>query len=695
MLDSYSQLENYTATQNIKLFQNVLAENISFLNTSTNDWAAWDDTYAFMEDFNENYIQSNLTNDTFEEDGLRLNVMLFINNEGEVVYSKGYNLDDGHEVPLHPRMIEDLLAPVISDGIANNNSSGIILLPEGPILVAAKPILTSEVEGPTRGTLMMGRFLDKNELNRIAEITQLSAGMYSLDLEDMTPDFAAIKDSFTQDDQIIIQPIDDHTISGYFIIKNIHGLPALILRADMPNDIYMRGKTSFAYLFLSVLVASFIFGIVTLLLLEKIIVKRISGFSNCVKKIGDSKSLSSRISVIGSDEFTQMGHMINDMLEQLEHSEKEHIRTERLRALGEMTAGINHNLNNILVGMMVNSELLLRKVNDPKLLEMVNQIRSSGLQAQDLISRLQLTYLGDVSEKADHSLINAVIHEAVLATQPKWKDESEARGHPIDLKLDLSDDSAPVPVNFSDLFNVLLNILFNAVDALPEGGQITITTTSLDGGVQLKIKDDGIGMDEETLKHVFEPFFTTKNELGTGLGLSTVYNTVLRWKGKIEVESALGMGTTFTLWFPTFNYEKTDTEKVIEVPDVRRGKILIVDDQEVVGHLVTALLSDRHDVTQVLNGREALLKFSGDDYDVAVIDLGMPGLPGDHVAKEIHRINPSVTTVLITGWQLPEGDTRLLEFDFRIQKPLNDIDQFQQVIAHAIQLCDQRRFSKN
>ena len=696
LLDSYAQLAERSVKQNIKRFQNVLSEDISSLSTNAYDWSAWDDTYAFIEDVNEEYLQSNLTNDTVDNDGLRLNLMLFTNVSREIVYIKRYNLDENHEVPIPPQMIEDLIAPEIINPVFENKFvNGIVLLPEGPLLIAITPIVNSAREGPVRGALMMGRFLDRNELNRFAEITDLSLAMYSFDLEEMAPDFTAIKDSFTQEDQIIIQPIDDQTIAGYFILKDIHGKPALILRADMPNEIYMQGKTSIAYFFLFVLVTGLVMGVVILLLLEKAILNRILGFSNCVKKIGDSKSLSSRINIIGADEFSQLGITINNMMAQLENSEKEHVRTERLRALGEMTAGINHNLNNILVGMMVNSELLMRKVNDPKLLGMVNQIRSSGLQAQDLISRLQLTYLGDLTEKADHSLINSVIHEAVIATQPKWKDESEARGHPIELKFELSEESAPVPVSFSGLFNILLNILFNAVDALPEGGQITITTTPLDGGVQLKIKDNGIGMDEETMKRIFEPFFTTKKELGTGLGLSTVYNTVVRWDGKIAVESALGKGTTFTIWFPTFNYEKTDTEKVIDVPDVRRGKILIVDDQEVVGHLVTALLSDRHDVTQVLNGREALLKFSGDDFDVAVIDLGMPGLPGDHVAREIHRMNPSVTTVLITGWQLPEGDTRLLEFDFRIQKPLNDIDELQQVIAHAIQLCDQRRFSKN
>ncbi len=243
LLDSYAQLAERSVKQNIKRFQNVLSEDISSLSTNAYDWSAWDDTYAFIEDVNGEYLQSNLTNDTVDNDGLRLNLMLFANVSREIVYIKKYNLDENHEVPIPPQMIEDLIAPEIINPVFENKFvNDIILLPEGPLLIAITPIVNSAREGPVRGALMMGRFLDSNELNRFAEITDLSLAMYSFDLEEMAPDFTAIKDSFTQEDQIIIQPIDDETIAGYFILKDIHGKPALILRADMLTKYICREK---------------------------------------------------------------------------------------------------------------------------------------------------------------------------------------------------------------------------------------------------------------------------------------------------------------------------------------------------------------------------------------------------------------------------------------------------------------------
>ncbi len=147
--------------------------------------------------------------------------------------------------------------------------------------------------------------------------------------------------------------------------------------------------------------------------------------------------------------------------------------------------------------------------------------------------------------------VNEVVLEAVSVTQSRWKAEPEARGFSFDVVTEL-EDVPPIGGTQAGLYDILINLLFNAVDALPEGGTITIGTQAIAESVQLTVKDTGIGMDEETQSRVFEPFFTTKSEVGTGLGLSTLYSTATHWGAFIDVESTPGEGTTFTLRFPAW-----------------------------------------------------------------------------------------------------------------------------------------------
>ncbi len=537
----------------------------------------------------------------------------------------------------------------------------------------------------------MGRLFNGSELQRLGEITELSLETFTFQNESMPAEIGAVLNTLRQEDQLIVQPHDNVSILGYITLKDIFGQPAVILRIDMPKDLYRQGKNTVNYLIIFILITGTIFGLITFLILEKTVLNRIDKFSDSIEKISQSRDLSSRIDISGNDEIAKFGETINSMMAQLEKSEKKQILTESLHALGEMAAGISHNLNNILVGIMVGTELLKKAVNDPVLLERIEQIHASGLRAQDLVSRLQLTFRGGDEEAEGFTLVNPVIHEAIKATQPKWKDGPEARGITIAIKLELTEERYPVRATSSGLFNIIMNLIFNAVDAMPEGGTIIIRTSHVDDGIQIVTKDSGRGMDAETRKQAFEPFFTTKLELGTGLGLSTVNSSINRWGGTVDLESETNKGTSITLWLPKAKGGKPKSEVKIELPKVRRAKILVIDDQEDVGSLISIMLRDKHEVSNASNGKDAIASITDHEFDVALIDLGMPGIPGDQIANEIRLINPSVATILMTGWQIREDDQRLSKFDFHLHKPLNDLDEVHYVVALAVQLCDQRR----
>lgn len=231
--------------------------------------------------------------------------------------------------------------------------------------------------------------------------------------------------------------------------------------------------------------------------------------------------------------------------------EKSLIRLERLRALWEMSAGISHSLNNILTTILTPAQILQRITDDPAILRETETICSSVLRAKHLVQRLQRCTRDVEEEERQPVQVDEVIREVVQVTRPRWKDESESKGVSIEVVTDLG-GGPPIRGMQSGFYDMLTNLLFNAVDAIRENGMIAIQTRAVDETVQVTVSDTGIGMDEETRRRVFEPFFTTKKEVGIGLGLSTVYRTVVQWGGDIEVESEPGKGSTFVIQLPVW-----------------------------------------------------------------------------------------------------------------------------------------------
>ena len=235
---------------------------------------------------------------------------------------------------------------------------------------------------------------------------------------------------------------------------------------------------------------------------------------------------------------------------------QELVHLERLHVLGKMAAGFSHNLNNILSTLLAPAQLLKRNTDDPHVLQEVEDIVESALRARDLVQSFHQIVRNGKEDSPHPVWVDKVVQAVVRATQPRWRDESVSRGISIEVITRLEGIS-PIHGTEDGLYNILVNLLFNAVDAMPEGGIITIATQALGEKVQMMVTDTGTGMDEETCRHVFDPFFTTRKEDGgTGLGLSTVYDTVTRWGGTISVESTPGRGTSFILQFPVWQGAK-------------------------------------------------------------------------------------------------------------------------------------------
>ncbi|MFT5369771.1 MAG: signal transduction histidine kinase, partial [Candidatus Latescibacterota bacterium] len=374
-----------------------------------------------------------------------------------------------------------------------------------------------------------------------------------------------------------------------------------------------------------------------------------------------------------------------------EKTERELIHLERLRAVGEMSAGISHNLNNMLTGILAPAQMVKSLMTDTEGQFYVDTILKSAERARDLIERLHNAVRGQRQDTLQPVHVNQVIHDAIQTARPRWKDEMESRGIEIELLTNLE----PVPdikATQSGLHDILVNLIFNAVDAMPKGGAITVATKESNNCVIISVRDTGVGMNEETKARVFEPFFTTKMNVGTGLGLFTVHGEINRWNGNIDITSMPEEGTTFTIELPTWVTPRIEAEvkEISHKHSAMGNKILLVDDESIVRDVVVHELSKQHQIVAKINGISALESFAGQNYDIAIIDLGLPGIPGDILAKKIKEQDPAIVTILITGWMLEEDDPRLNPFDFRLQKPL-DAGDLHRIVTLAAQLQETRQ----
>lgn len=323
LLSSFAELEEQDTRHNIERAQGALYNELNNLNFKVADWAKWDDTYRFIEDANAAFVKSNLTDTALSD--LRLNLMLFIHSTGRMVFGKGFDLNNMKATPIPESLKEHISARSILLQHPDTQSSrtGIILLPEGTLLIVSQPILTSEGKGPIRGTIIFGRYLDDNEIKHLANVTHLSLTVHRFNEIKMPSDFQTARSSLSEKVPILVRPLSKDFIAGYSVLRDIYGRPCLILRVDIPRAIYKQGHISIRYLISSLLVVSLVFGVVTILLLEKSVLSRLTRLSNDVSKIGASGNPSERLLLSGKDELSGLANTVNGMLEALEHSQHE------------------------------------------------------------------------------------------------------------------------------------------------------------------------------------------------------------------------------------------------------------------------------------------------------------------------------------------------------------------------------------
>jgi PAS domain S-box-containing protein len=362
--------------------------------------------------------------------------------------------------------------------------------------------------------------------------------------------------------------------------------------------------------------------------------------------------------------------------------------TEKLRALGELASGVAHDFNNLLGAILGRAQILRRRPLEPKIDHDLAVIEKAAQDGRETVRRIQEFSRTRRDKKFEPVELGGILRDALEITKTRWKDDALLRKVSI---TPVFHESAGVRIlgNASELREVFTNLILNAVDAMPEGGRLELSCRRDGEQVAAVVTDTGVGMSESVRQNIFDPFFTTKGSSGMGLGMSVVYGIVTRHGGTIDVETALGRGTSFTLWFPVAKEVAASTAGAdgAALPQrIRPGRILVVDDEPDVAAVVKdVLLMAGHLVDTASSGAAALKMAERAAYDLVFTDLGMPDMSGWDVAEKLSALRPGLTVALVTGWgtSLDEAEAGKRGISAVVHKPF-EIDELTAIAGRLL-----------
>ncbi|MCM3874227.1 MAG: response regulator [Pyrinomonadaceae bacterium] len=371
----------------------------------------------------------------------------------------------------------------------------------------------------------------------------------------------------------------------------------------------------------------------------------------------------------------ELSHYIKDQ----ERIQEQFLQVEKLSALGQLASGVAHDFNNSLASILGRAELVMKHTDDPKVIRGLEIIAKSARDAAKTVRRIQDFARQRTGHDFELISIDQVLLDISEITSPRWKADAEAQN--IHIHLDLQNHSnAYINGDASELRDVLVNMVFNAVHAMPAGGHLKLGAEVVDNEVIVSVTDTGTGMPADVRSRVFDPFFTTKGVEGMGLGLSVSYGVICRHQGTIEVESEVGQGTTFRIKLPVVAVDAdamNNSKSGAAMTPLRRPKlvkILVVDDEEEVSTLLRDILEDAGcETVNASRGLEALNLFKEGNFDAVFTDIGMPGMSGWELARAIRELDSKMPLAIITGWgdAVSMNERQAVQVDWVLSKPFS------------------------
>jgi signal transduction histidine kinase len=555
LLGSFVSLEQQLLLTNLDRASNAINDDIHNLDLFNAGFSIWDDTYAFAKDPNQEYIDKNFY-DSFLLDN-RLNLVLIVDSADHIVFGKAFDLASQRSVPIPQRFQQitrhDILLnhPAITSVI-----TGMLSLPYAPMLISSRPIVTSQEQGPMRGTIIFGRYLGAGEIGQLAAITHLNLTIDqrsgSAPAADATP--------------ATIQVLDEQTIAATKALVDLDQSASLWLRVTIPRNIYTHGLIGINSFLISLLIAGMLFGGIMLGLLERFVLSRLATLQAKVQHIGKQSDLSQRIQLSGDDELAQLTDSINGMLVALEQAQAERrqaeealqalqLQEEALRAKREFLAIVSHELRTPLTPILGYIDLMLvgegGDLTDEQQM-FLHTIRSNtqrmSVLVEDLleIGRMEANVITLQCFPLD---LGMLVEETIGRLQMDLERK----------RMTLTKEIADLPLVEADqkrVGQVLTNLLSNALKYSHPDGRLTIRAFRRDSQhIEVQVEDTGIGLTPDQQRMLFTRFYRAATPLrdqvsGTGLGLSIAKMFVELHGGSIAVQSQPGVGSIFSFTLP-------------------------------------------------------------------------------------------------------------------------------------------------
>ncbi len=549
LMKGFVDIEDTNIRRQTELGLKALELRINELDQTSHGFAARDDTYYYVESGLKHFINELLLSSTFID--YEISFMVFMDDEGDILTSKAFDLVELKNVPFPASIREAIEQHSILRNHAGTDSSvaGILTTQDGPVVLSSRPIITTEKSGPIIGTLICGRYLDFLEVEAIKGSTFLSLEIVDINDEEALGSFGS-GSLVLNGTQINIERREYDTILGYSVLYDIFDEPVLVMKVDSPRDVYTHGLLVLAYFVGSGVLAGFVIALLSIFVMNRFILTRIVKLSKEVSDIDPHMIATTKVTIPGDDEVSVLSENIDEMLDALNLFQHRLKERERMATIGETSAMVGHDLRNPMQVIYMLGSRLNKKIG---------ALRGAGVDDSELDEleyieeklKEQTNYMNKiVSDLQDFSRNINVVYEDVDLEQVVVDVVGTLKvPENVEFSVTLDEGLHGVRADGNLLKRVFTNLLTNGIQAMPDGGSLSVTGAISGDMVSMVVSDTGVGISEENMGKLFQPLFTTKAK-GTGLGLAVCKRIVEAHGGEISFESEEGAGTSFIIKFP-------------------------------------------------------------------------------------------------------------------------------------------------
>ena len=648
LLERFAQLERDQVRVNMDRVLNAVENSLDGLQATAKDYGNWDDTYAYLAAPSEAYIKANFVDATFTN--LKLEVLVLADAHGRVVYSQGFDMDKKEMVPVPEASLalfasSGFYAPGLLAG-PSAGRRGLLLTGAGPLLVVAKPVLTSEEKGPAKGVIIMGRFLDADEVKDLAALTLLDVSLCPL--AELPVSLAVIDKGLRSPAMgmpVAVRVLSGSVIEGLTPVRDMTGAPIGAFRLTMDRQLYEKGVTG-TLVFLAILVLGGVFfAAVFGVILERTVLGRLARLSAEVAPIRTDKDLSRRVRVQGKDEIAALENSINGMLDGLERSDREnHAIAAELQAArdaaeaastakGQFLATMSHEIRTPMNAVLGLTELALEATPPARMASYLGDIRKASLHLMSLIEDV-LDFSKIEAGKLELEHAPFCLAEVVAEVEVLFRGAARAKGLTLSTRLG---EGLPAWVMGDSLRlrQVLANLVNNAIKFTSKG-TVSLEVSPSGQGVRFAVRDTGIGIDPALRETVFQPFAqadssTTRLFGGTGLGLTISRELTQRMGGELAFTSQPGAGSLFAFTLPleTAGEGARQDGAAASAVDLAGAVVLVAEDNVFNRRVVREMLTLAGvDTVLAEDGKQAAMAVLGARFDAVLMDMHMPELDG-------------------------------------------------------------------